>query len=219
MIELAIHDRRIEMTAHDPEATLLDLRNAVEEIRSHTSLVTAHCAGCGRCCYDEHLPILGFDLVEMRRRLESRELSQAIRLPEPPAPEERRESVSDLMRQHDLDRTTARLLYEYNAGDPITYARSTAGACRYLVEGFCTNYAHRAYTCSLYACTMGDELSSLQERIVRQGVWHSYSLEGWIAEEQIEHNPFLEADGYDDVPISAFEGPLDEALEALFFYF
>ena len=113
---------------------------------------------------------------------------------------------------------TATLLYEFNVAEPITY-RKNFGACVFLLNGFCTNYEGRAYTCSLYVCNMGERLSALQERIVRQGIWHSYAVAGLIQVEEIQHNPFVGHESYDTVPIRGFDVDLSDALESLFFYF
>ena len=219
MIDLRIEDGRLEIEGYRDEATLADLRCAVEEARTDPSLVTAFCAGCGRCCYYEHLPVFGFDIAEMQRRLSADELAQKLSFPGWPSIEDRRRAITDLQRQHGFDRKTASLLYEYNVAEPVSYTKSTGGSCAYLSNGVCSNYAYRAYTCALYACTMGDDLLSLQERIVRQGVWHSYHVLGWVSLEEISHNPFVHADRYDTVRIAAFDVDLSKALESLFFYF
>ncbi len=219
MVELRVNDGRLDLDAYSPDATLEDLRAAVEAARSDPMLITAFCAGCGRCCYHEQLPLFGYDLIAMRERTGDADLGEYVVFPPAPSLAERSAAVEDLMRQHGFDRITATLLFEYNAADPITYRKSNSGSCAFLQNGFCTNYSRRAYTCSLYVCAMGDRLASLQERIVRQGVWHSYSVEGWIAESEIAHNPFASATSYRDVLIAGFDDDLSDALEKLFFFF
>lgn len=219
MIRLSVDDGKLDLESYSQDATLEDLRREVESRRVDRRLVTAFCAGCGRCCHFEHLPLFGYDLIRMRAERRTADLSPWLSYPERPAAEERSEAIADMMRQHGFDQHTATLLYEYNAAEPITYRHADDGGCVFLGNGFCTNYPGRAYTCSLYVCTMGERLSNLQERIVRQGVWHSYFVEGWIAEEAISHNPFLSGCGYGDVHISDFEYDLSDALEKLFFYF
>ena len=219
MISLEVRDGRIELEGYSEDATLSELRDAIERSRFDESLVTAFCAGCGRCCFYEYLPIFGLDIIEMRDRLGSGEYLSVMTLPEKPSIPERNKAIADFVRDHGFDKTIATLLYEYNVAEPVSYSKAPAGGCTYLRNGLCGNYPFRAYTCALYACTMGDELSALQERIVRQGVWHAYHVLGWVTEEVIEHNPFLYAKRYDDVRVAAFDVDLSEALEALFFYF
>lgn len=216
---LETENGEVELVRYADDATLADLKSAVEDARIDLSLVTAHCAGCGRCCYFEHLPLFGYDLVDMRRRTGVVDLSPWVEFPVRPVFSERQRGISHLKRQYDFDERTATLLYEYHNGDPVSYAHDEDGGCVFLEQGFCGNYGGRAYTCALYACTMGDRLSMLQESIVRQGVWHSYSVEGWIDPDEISHNPFCSAASYDEVLISSFDVDLSEALEALFFYY
>ena len=65
----------------------------------------------------------------------------------------------------------------------------------------------------------GDELSMLQEMVVRQGTWHAYSMFGWIDRDEISHNPFINADNYDKVYIKDLKFNSEKAIEQLFFYF
>lgn len=217
MIELVVEDRKLELSSFDESATLAELRDEVGRRRVSPGLVTRFCAGCGRCCYLEHLPLLGLDLLDMRRRRQV-DLSPWVQYPVPPDRELRRRGIDEITRQHDIDQVTAALLDEYNTGEPISY-KKRLGGCIFLENGLCTNYDGRAFTCGLYVCNMGDRLSSLQEQIVRQGIWHSYYVEGWIEESEIAHNPFLGHSGYETVPLASFEVDLQDALESLFFYF
>lgn len=219
MVDIGIENNRVELRSYDSEATLADLRNAVERARYDSRLVTYHCAGCGRCCYTGHLPLFGLDLVDMRSRRSTNDLTPWIEFPEPPDLDERRRGIDELARQHRLDIQTAILLYEFNVAEPITYRKGANGGCVFLQNGFCSNYEGRAYTCGLYVCNMGERLSVLQESIVRQGVWHSYFVEGWISEKEIKHNPFLGHTDYDTILLSGFDIDLSDALQSLFFYF
>ncbi len=218
MIELIVENNRVELSSYDNSATLGELQRAVEKTRVSTGLVTRFCAGCGRCCYFEKLPLFGFDLIGMKIRRGTDDLAPWLELPEAPSADDRRSGINDLVRQHDFDQLTATLLYEFNVAEPIIY-RKTNGACVFLKNGFCTNYEGKAYTCGLYVCNMGERLASLQERIVRQGIWHSYAVAELIEEKEIEHNPFIRHAEFDTVPIHCFDVDLSEALESLFFYF
>lgn len=197
----------------------MDLLRAVEVARADKSLITSYCAACGRCCRYEHLPVFGLDILETKNRLGEEVWRNYVTLPEQPSPAERREAILEFVQNHDLDHATATLLYEYNVAEPVSYAKSSDGGCVYLTNGLCSNYPDRAFTCALYACTTGERLSNLQELIVRQGVWHSYYVLGWIEAEDIEHNPFLSAETYESVRIADFDVDLSAALETLFFFF
>ena len=123
------------------------------------------------------------------------------------------------MRDHGFDRTTASLLFEYNQAEPVKLRKGPDGACMFLKDNLCSIYDARLYTCGLYVCNMADSLSVLQEQIVRQGIWHSYYVLGWIDAGAIGHNPFLGAAGYEEVKIKDFDFDLTDAMEKLFFYF
>ncbi len=222
MIDLAVENRKIELRGYSDDATLAELRDSVESFRKQDGLITAGCAGCGLCCYYETLPILGYDLHDLRVALEVSEeelFAGYVDLPKPPDLDERRESIVDMMRQHDLDRVTASLLYEYNTAEPVRCAKAADNGCVFLDAGLCSIYESRAYTCALYVCNMADRFSVLQEQIVRLGVWHSYYVLGWIPAEEIEYNPFLKYTSYDDALLADFDIDLEPALEKLFFYF
>ena len=198
----------------------MDLVVAVERFRLVTELKTRYCYGCGLCCYDT-IPVLGLDLDGLQRQATLREdpLSRYVVYPDPPDLEERRRGIQDLIRQHDFTLQQATLIYEHNCAEPLTLAKADTGACRFLNANLCTIYPHRPFACRLYVCNMGDRLEGLYETIVRQGVWHSYCKLGWVATEEIAHNPFLGAGGYDEIKLSEFDFDLQGALEKLFFYF
>jgi Fe-S-cluster containining protein len=220
VIELTVQDQRIELVGYDGEDTLADLVVEVERFRLVTELKTRYCYGCGQCCHDP-IPVLGGDLAELRRQSAERgvDLSRYVSFPDPPDLEERREGIADMIRQHDLTPLQATLLYEHNCAEPLTLARSETGACRFLESNLCTIYPHRPFACRLYVCNMADRLEGLYETIVRQGVWHSYHELGWVPAEEISHNPFLGAEGYDRIRLQQFDFDLEGALQSLFFYF
>jgi len=222
MIELEVRDRTIEIVSYSEDATLEDLRSGIDVFRDQTGLKTANCAGCGECCFYETLPVLGYDLAAVRGFLgvDDEELfTRFLELPERPSAEQRDKSINEMMRNHGFDRKTASLLYEYNQAEPVKLRKSDAGSCMFLENNLCTIYHARLYTCGLYVCNMADRLSVLQEQIVRQGIWHSYHLLGWIEADVIEHNPYLGAGGYGEVLLKDFDFDLSDALEQLFFYF
>lgn len=217
MIELTRTDGMLELSAYSPDANLAELCDAVESERSHRSLVTSHCAGCGRCCHFENLPVLGLDLIAFRKRNSADVPPDWLDVPSPPDLAARRKGIEEMIRQHDFDERVATLLYEFNVAEPVRYRKERG--CVFLKNGFCSFYGGRAYTCSLYVCNMGERLETLQERIVRQGVWHSYHVLGWVDAREIAHNPFLGAETYESVLVRDFDEDLSEAMEKLFFYF
>jgi hypothetical protein len=222
MIDLERQGNTIEIASYSDDATLEELRERVDTFRVQKGLKTAGCAGCGECCFYENLPVLGFDLRNIRDFLgvdDETLFSKYLELPERPTEADREQSIEQMKRDHGFDDTTARLLYEYNQSEPVRLRKSAAGSCMFLEDNLCTIYQARLYTCGLYVCNMADKLSVLQEQIVRQGIWHSYHVLGWIGAGSIAHNPFLDADGYGDVPVKAFDFDLSDALEQLFFYF
>ena len=222
MIKLEVHDRVIELVSYSRNATLLELRDAVENFRLGKGLKTDHCAGCGECCYFETLPVLGLDLLSIKKNLnvDDNELfSTYLELPERPDINGRRKAIVELARDNSLDSTTAALLFEYNNAEPINLRKGLSGSCKFLENNLCTIYGARLYTCGLYVCTAGEKLSVLQEQIVRQGAWHSYFIMGWIDQIDIAHNPFLGHTSFSTVTLSAFDVDMKDAIEALFFYF
>ncbi len=222
MIYLAVENGKIELKGYSDDATLAELRDSVETFRKQDGLITAGCAGCGLCCYYHTLPILGYDIHDLRTALDVTEeelFSRYVDLPDRPDIEERRAAIADMMRQHDLDRVTASLLYEYNTAEPVRFAKAEDKGCVFLDAGLCSIYESRAYTCALYVCNMAERFSIIQEQIVRLGVWHSYYVLGWIPAEEIDYNPFLKYSAYDEARLGDFDIDLEPALEKLFFYF
>ena len=222
MIDLEVQGETIEIVSYSEEASLEELKTLVDAFRVREGLKTAYCQGCGGCCSDENLPVLAYDLASIRRFLGVDDeilFSRYLELPERPSTEQRTKAVGEMMRNHGFDTITASLLYEYNQAEPIRLRENDAGSCLFLENDLCAIYQARPYTCGLYVCNMADRLSALQEQIVRQGIWHSYTELGWIEADEIEHNPFLRASGYCDIPLSSFDVDLSEAMEELFFYF
>lgn len=222
MIELEVQGRTIEIISYSEDATLEELRSKVDTFRVQPGLKTAGCAGCGECCFYENLPVLGYDLQAIKEFLNVEDadlFERYLNAPEKPSQSERGKSIEEMMRDHGFDRTTASYLYEYNQAEPVTLRKSAAGSCMFLEDNLCTIYQARLYTCGLYICNMAEKLSVLQEQIVRQGVWHSYAVLGWIQPDAISHNPFLGSEGYGDVLIRDFDVDLTDAIEKLFFYF
>ena len=220
-IELTVRQASLELEGYADDATLGDLAGAIEQVRTHRHLVTSGCTGCGLCCW--HLiPVLGFDLDPLARvtGLRVDELpGTVLDLPCAPSPVTRRDAIRDLVRQHGLGETVAAVLYEYNNAEPITLARGGNGACRLLKENLCSIYASRPFACRFYVCNMADNLSSLYEMIIRQGIWHAYYELGWISQNDIRHNPFMGHVSYEQVQIRELDVDLSEALAALFSYF
>jgi Fe-S-cluster containining protein len=222
MIEFAIQGKTIEMVSYSDDATLAELRSELDAFRDRPGLKTATCAGCGECCYYETLPVLGYDLESIRGFLnvdDSSLFANYLELPEQPSAQQRTKSIDEMIRDHKFESTTASLLYEYNQAEPIKLRKNPHGSCMFLEDDLCAIYQARLYTCGLYVCNMADRLSVLQEQIVRQGIWHSYHVLGWIDADLIGHNPFLHASGYGEVLIKDFDFDLSEAIEKLFFYF
>jgi len=222
MISLEVRDGTIELASYSEEATLPELRDAVESFRIEKGLKTDRCAGCGECCYYETLPVLGHDLEAIKEFLQVDDdelFSSYLELPDQPDIHDRRKAISELIRDNKLDATTAALLYEYNNSEPISLRKGPDGSCKFLKDNFCSIYGARLYTCGLYICTAGEKLSVLQEQIVRQGTWHSYCIMGWIGSDDIAHNPFLGHASLDTVTLASFDMDMQDALESLFFYF
>lgn len=222
MITLEVLDGAIELVSYTSDATLVELRDTVDSFRHDKGLKTDHCAGCGECCYFDALPVLGHDLQAIKGYLNVADdvlFSAYLKLPEPPDLRNREKAISELIRDNELDGTTAALFYEYNNSEPITLRKSAGGACKFLQNDFCSIYGARLYTCGLYICSAGEKLSMLQEQIVRQGAWHSYSIMGWIERHAISHNPFLGHESLETVTLASLDTDMEGALESLFFYF
>ena len=226
MVKLILKENKIELAEYSVDATIQELSDAVELFRLHdTKLKTRSCKGCGECC-NQPIPVLGLDLLKIQKTtgLTLNEiLEKYIVLPQKPNIDARKSSIKDFIKMCDVSLTEAAALYEYNECEPLILPRKEDGTCVFLdnATGLCTIFGQviRPFTCELYICTMGDELSITQEMIVRQGTWHAYYLLGWINKEEIFHNPFLNADNYDKVYIKDFEFNCKKAAEKLFFYF
>ena len=139
--------------------------------------------------------------------------------PTPPSLEARKRGIRDLTRMNGLSSREAAILYEFNQAEPITPKKRTDGGCTFLDTRLCGIYEDRPFLCMLYVCNMADKLSILHELIVRQGVWHSYAVLGWIPEIEISHNPFVGKPSYDKVLLADFDVNLEKAMEDLFFFF
>ena len=148
-------------------------------------------------------------------------IDKYIVLPQKPDLEKRRKGIKDFMMNFGLDEVKAAIMYEYNQCEPLILPRREDGTCVFLDINtkLCGIFAYRPFTGGLYLCNMGDELSAIQEMVVRFGTWHAYSMLGWISEEEISYNPFLKEDSYDKMYIKDFYFNPEEALEKLFFYF
>lgn len=219
MVDLEIVDRSIELRDYDDDASLADLIESVDKVRTRPGLRTATCHLCGECCGDL-VPLFGIDIEPLSRRLGCSVdtlMEQVLLLPEMPDVEERRSAIEALSR--DMDASTAALVYEYNAAEPLTFRRRESGACKLQNQLLCTIYGDHPTACRLYVCNMGERLSVLYENVVRQGIWHSYSVVGWVSETDIAHNPFLGRQDATEVRLASFDVDLSSALESLFFYF
>jgi hypothetical protein len=209
-VKLVVDGDRIELVDYTGEATLVDLADAVEGIRTTPGLITTGCRGCGGCCA-EPIPVLGLDIAAGAD-------NYGLALPSPPDPSERREAVKQLVSEHGISSEEAALIYDHNNAEPVTLRRS-CGCCDNLEGGLCRIYEQRPFICRLYVCNMADRLESVYEGIVAMGTWHAYHVLGWIDREEIAGNPFLSVGRFDRVLLGGFEGTMDRALESLFFYF
>ena len=220
MVSLSVVESRIELLDYSPSTSLLELADRLNEFRTQPGLMTGFCSMCSRCCYDT-IPLFGYDVDGLRTLAAERgeRLEDHILLPEAPSLALRRQGIQELRRDHGMDRAEATLIYEANSAEPITLARNGLGGCRFLDGALCSIYPRRPFACRLYLCNMGERLEALYGSIVTQGVWHSYHVMGWVAEEEIAHNPFVAALGFDEVSLDSFETDLEAAAEELFFYF
>ncbi len=221
MVELTVGNAEVELRSYGPGDTVADLYHAMDEARRTPGLKTRWCYGCGECCSDP-VPVLGTDLHRLPRvtGLSTPEYLRArCDLPEPPDPAARERGIRELERDLRLSRHAATLLYEYNQAEPITLKRNATGACRLLASELCSNLDERVFVCGLYICTMAPRLEALYDQIVRQGIWHSYELLGWLPAGMVDHNPFLGTTDYGEVPIQSLDYDLSECRDALFFYF
>ncbi len=223
MIRLELENDKIELKEYSDDASLQELTKEVETFRLTNDLKTRYCKGCGECC-NQPIPVLGLDIINFQKKtsLSLKEIcDKYIVFPRKPDLNSRRKGIKEFMNMCGLTKEEAALLYEYNQCEPLILPRKKDGTCTFLDNetGLCTIYAYRTFTCGLYICTMGDELSMLQEMVVRQGTWHAYSMIGWIDRDEISHNPFINADNYDKVYIKDLKFNSEKAIEQLFFYF
>jgi Fe-S-cluster containining protein len=221
MIELVVKDDLIELKEFSDDSTLQDLVEGTEKIRLSEGLKTQHCYAFGMCC-KEPIPVLGYDFDRLTKRLDVSEetLKEGyLELPEAPEPSERIRAIRSLRQEHDFSDREATLVYEFNTAEPVILKRSAQGSCIFLENNLCTIYEDRPFICKLYLCNMAENLSNLYETITTQGTWYTYSRLGWIAKEEIRHNPYLKAEGYGGVYLKSLRFDLKNALEKIFFYF
>ncbi len=239
MIEFIVENEEIELKNYNPDATLSQLSESLEDFRLVSGLKTCQCKGCGQCCSD-NIPVLGLDIPVLLEGLHI-SFEQAVQsilvLPEKPDLAFRRKAIREMAQSASITHLEAALLFEYNNAEPIILTRKAGKydvsgkdrqlaqsyfnqeACYFLENNLCSYYTVRPYSCGLYLCNMGVRLSYLQEMIIRQGTWHAYYKLGWIAEDEIAHNPFLKADSYEKLLVADFEFKLENTLDQLFFYF
>lgn len=223
MIQLEVVDNKIELVSYSDDASIQELSDEVNSFRLTNDLKTRDCKGCGECC-NQPIPVLGLDLINIQKAVNidlNEVLEKYIVLPAKPDLEQRRKGIKDFVENFGLDEVKAAIMYEYNQCEPLILPRREDGTCEFLDRstGLCQIFHYRPITGGLYLCNMGDELSAIQEMVVRFGTWHAYSMLGWISEEEISYNPFLKADSYDKVYVKDFYFNPEEALEKLFFYF
>lgn len=219
MVGLEIIDRSIELTDYDHDASLAELIASLEALRTRPGLRTAACHLCGECCSDL-IPLFGIDIEPLSRRLRCSVeslMERVLVLPQQPDLDARRTAIQALSR--DMENASAALVYEYNAAEPLTFRRRDSGTCKLQDRLLCTIYGDHPTACRFYLCNMGERLSVLYENVVRQGIWHSYAVVGWIDEAEIAHNPFVGARDASEVRLDSFDVDLSSALESLFFYF
>ncbi|NMB97333.1 MAG: hypothetical protein GYA02_12115 [Clostridiaceae bacterium] len=223
MIQLEVIENKIELIDYSDNATLKELSDEVNFFRLTNDLKTRDCKGCGECC-NQPIPVLGLDLVNIQKATSlsfEEVLDKYVILPEKPNLEERRKGIRDFVENFGLNEVNAAILYEYNQCEPLILPRREDGTCVYLDKstGLCGIFTYRPFTGGLYLCNMGNELSAIQEMVVRFGTWHAYSMLGWISKEEISYNPFLRADSYDKIYVKDFYFNPEDVLEKLFFYF
>ncbi|HHV95914.1 MAG TPA: YkgJ family cysteine cluster protein [Clostridiaceae bacterium] len=223
MVKLEVIEDKIELVDYSDDATLQELSDEVNSFRLTNDLKTKNCKGCGECC-NQPIPVLGLDLINIQNATNmglKEVLDKYVVLPEKPDLEKRRKGIKDFMVNFGLDEVKAAILYEYNQCEPLILPRREDGTCVFLdlSTNLCGIFEYRPFTGGLYLCNMGNELSAIQEMVVRFGTWHAYSLLGWISEEEISYNPFLKGDNYGKMYIKDFYFNPEEALEKLFFYF
>ncbi len=223
MIEFISDNGKVELKYYDPDATLAELATELEIFRSTCDLKTSKCKGCGECCSD-NIPVLGLDISPLLEGL-GMSFEQAVQsvlvLPDKPDMAFRSKAIREMASATSITPLEATLLFEYNNAEPIILTKQVQHppVCCFLHENLCSRYTIRPYSCGLYLCNMDQHLSYLQEMVIRQGTWHAYYKLGWVAAEDISHNPFLKADSYDKLPIADFDYNFENALEQLFFYF
>lgn len=217
-VRLAILSDRIELEGYSDEATLLDLVRGIEQVRLRSDLKVSRCAGCGGCCR-ETIPVLGVDLASLATAFgapDERSVLERLAVPDVrPSGHERREAIRKLSRDTGLSPEQAEWLYDFNNGEQVSLRRADDGSCEFLRGGMCRIYEARPLVCRLYLCIMGDQLSGMQECIVRQGVWHLYERAGWLRRDDIPNNPFVQVGRWEDARLSAFAwdpGSLDDDL-------
>lgn len=221
VIEFIIEEKKIELSGYSEDTTLNELVSELEAFRLKNRLKTRNCQGCGKCCKD-NIPVLGLDLPEIPGGLsavQEESYDSCIVLPEKPCKETRQKALAELQRTNGLKKLEASLIFEYNNAEPLILSRQQDSTCLFLKNKLCSVYDKRPYSCGLYLCNMGEKLSYIQEMIIRQGTWHAYQLLGWVAAEEISHNPFLKARSYDELLVREFDFDLEDALAQLFFYF
>ena len=204
MIELAFNDDgAMEMGDCSPDSTLQELVDALSQ------WMTVHrtCRGCTQCCRDV-IPLNGIEVRRLQATFRAASMAEALpylRMPARPDLQRRREGIRELQDTFEVPARTATVLYEYNNADPVCIAKTDTGDCFFIRDGLCARYATRPLVCRLYHCRLGERLSALNEAIIAHGVWHSYSVLGWIDEKEIAHNPFVGADDYGRIRLDAFE--------------
>lgn len=223
MVKFIVEEDKIELEYYSDDATLKELADGVNEFRLTNELETKYCEGCGRCCIQD-VPVVGLDLILLQKKL-GLSLNEVVEkftvLPTKPDLDARRKGVRDFMKTCDTDIVQASILYDYNQCEPLLIPRRKNGTCIFLQEGsgLCSIFEYRPFTGDLYVCNMGNNLSSIQEMVVRHGTWHAYYLLGWIEKEEIEYNPFLYSEDFDKMYVKDFYFNPEELLEKIFFYF
>ena len=204
MIELVLDENgAIEIGDCSRDSTLQDLVDALG------GWLTGHgaCRRCTRCCTDV-IPLNGFEIQRLQDSVRGASIAERapyLRMPEPPDLHRRREGIREMQRTFEMSTKAATALYEHNNADPVCIAKADTGDCFFIRDGLCTRYSTRPLVCRLYHCRLGKRLSALNESIIAQGVWHSYSVLGWIDEKDLAHNPFVGAASYRQIRLDAFD--------------